>query len=228
MVIASQPATMNDWRYAAQLAARQLAELRAQITALEERTDRSPGELAAARQCWEHLVRDVTVLQRSFPTGSVVPVIGVGAVSPAALAPEKPAKAVGKPSTVGAGRVATMTLNQRSDGSFALAIDCVASARSESSEIGRLIPVETPRGRVLSSLPSAIQRSSGERSPADHLGDQWGSADKYSSPGSGRRRVQTEHIPQHQEASVKELRQAALNGDLRCVYAFLETLDPPR
>jgi hypothetical protein len=222
MVVTSQPATMKDWRYSAQLAARQLAKLRAQITALEERTDRSPGELGAARQCWLQLVRDVTMLQRSFPTGGgVVEVTDTAAVVPAVTTPETPVKTVEKPPTAGGDQVATVTLNQRSDGSFALTIDCIVSASAQSIEIGRLIPVDTPRGRVSSSQLSAMQRSPGERSPADHLGDQWGSADKYASPGGGRRRVQTEHIVHQQEASVKELRQAALNGDLPCVYTCL-------
>jgi hypothetical protein len=39
----------------------------------------------------------------------------------------------------------------------------------------------------------------------------------YTTAGGGRRRVQTQHIAQQQEASDKELRQAALNGDLPCV-----------
>ena len=44
---------------------------------------------------------------------------------------------------------------------------------------------------------------------------------RLASPRGGRRRVQTEHIAQQQEASDKELRQAALNGDLLCVKSSL-------
>lgn len=207
---------MNEWRYQTHLAERRLVDLREKITALEAQAVPPPRKLAEARACWQQLLCDVISLQHSS-TKHVAAIVSPKSPRSNLEIVDVPAKVAKESASPSDSKLATVVFDQRSDGWFALTIKCAAPADVAGSEIGRLIPSETPRDRARQSLSFSTPRSPGERSPADHLGDQWGSADKYASPGGGRRRVQTEHIAQQQEASDKELRQAALNGDLPCV-----------
>jgi hypothetical protein len=161
---------MEDQRNQANVAARRLADLRAQIAALESQAEPSPAELTDARRCWEQLVHDVKSLQRAgFGSASTAPAPVAAAAATAAL-PESPA----------ADLAATISLDKRTDGSFALNIAgpggaaTAAAAEDGASEIGQLIPDMTPRGRTLqprssSSSSVAGQTPPDERSPADRL-----------------------------------------------------------
>ena len=161
---------MEDQRNQANVAARRLADLRAQIAALESQAEPSPAELTDARRCWEQLVHDVKSLQRAgFGSAATAPAPVAAAAATAAL-PESPA----------ADLATTVSVDKRTDGSFALNIAgpggaaTAAAAEDGASEIGQLIPDMTPRGRTLqprssSSSSVAGQTPPDERSPADRL-----------------------------------------------------------